>query len=326
MKRVRIFLCFLSALILCLAFFPSTHTVYADGTEVYVGGFPIGISINVGGLLVEDIIGVETEYGLAAVDGLRAGDIIKKINGTSVDSFDDISEKLIDGKVAEIELVRSGNTVTVEVKPIIEQFSQKPRLGIKIRDVIYGVGTVTFVRGDGTFSALGHEISDDLGTDIPFSGGKVHDCRIVGVKKGHKGEAGVLLSSLNTERVRGDVCCNNGFGISGKYNGKFEKTERYRLAERNEVHPGAAKIKTCVTGFSEYFDVEIIKASAQSERKEKGIVIRVTDKRLLDISGGVVRGMSGSPILQDGKIVGAITHVFLNDFTKGYGVYADFLN
>ena len=329
MKKLRRVLCAFFALFLCVAVLP-VHGVYVyaeeDENSVYLGGYPIGISIDVGGLLVESITGVETEYGIAAVEGLKKGDIIKKIDGNKVTSVDEIGDIVKSDELVNIELVRNGVDMSLDVKPIKEAFSQKPRLGIKIKDVIYGVGTVTFVRADGTFAALGHEISAGDGINIPFSGGHIHACKVVGVKRGQKGEAGALLASVSPEKVYGSVSCNNSYGIAGSFGTEFDKGEKVNVAKRSEVHSGNAKIKTCVNGTPEYYDIEIIKASHQPARKEKGLIIRVTDKRLLNITGGVVRGMSGSPILQDGKLVGAVTHVFLNDFTKGFGVYAEFMN
>ena len=298
---------------------------FAEGRKVYVGGFPIGISIDVGGLLVESVTGVETEYGTAYTDGLEKGDVIKKINGTSVAAVDDIKTYITDG-INDLELIRGGETVNIEVKPIIEAFSQKPRLGVKVKDKIYGIGTVSFVGENGSFAALGHEIYDaETGTHIPFSSGKIHGCKVLGVKKGSRGEAGALLGSLVADSDYGDVTCNNNFGIAGKYTGDISGGELMEIADRSDVKPGSAKIRTTVDGAPEYYDIEIIKASSKHGRHEKSLVFRVTDKRLLDKTGGVVRGMSGSPIVQNGKLVGAVTHVFLNDFTKGYGIYADCL-
>lgn len=327
MKKLRRVLCAFFALFICVALLPiGTGYAYADTDgDVYIGGYPIGISIDIDGLLIESVTGVETEYGIAAVEGLRKGDIIKKIDGKAVNDIDDISEIITTADAVKIDLSRNGVDMSLEVKPMIEAFSQKPRLGVKIKDVIYGVGTVTFVRDDGSYAALGHEISAEGGS-IPFDGGHIHACKVVGVKRGAKGEAGALLASISPDKIYGSVCCNNSFGIAGKFETDFIKGEKVALAKRGEVHAGAAKIKTSVNGESQYYDVEIIKASHQSSRKEKGMVIRITDKRLLDLTGGVVRGMSGSPIVQNGKLVGAVTHVFLNDFSKGYGVYSEFMN
>lgn len=322
------------AILLCFNGFCAPAFAENSGEKyVYVGGYPVGISLDVGGLLVESVTGVETEYGIAYVEGLDKGDIITHIGGVSVDDINDISDVLKTDDAVSVKLCRDGQTLEITIKPVAELYTGKPRLGVKIKDKLYGVGTVTFVREDGTFAALGHEIYDsDSGTHIPFAGGHIHACKVIGIKKGEKNErgkkteAGAILASLVPDKVYGDVCCNNSFGIGGKFTSEFDKTEKYPLGTADDVRPGAAKIRTTVGGSPEYFDVEIIKAVKQTQRKEKGIVIRVTDKRLLDATGGIVRGMSGSPVIQDGKLVAAVTHVFLNDFTKGYGVYAEFLN
>lgn len=324
-KRLRICVCILLSFVLC--FFALPTSAYAEGNSVvYIGGFPVGISLDIGGLLIESVTGVETDYGSVPVDGLKQGDIILKIDGQDVRSVGDVQNVLTDA-VADIELIRDGETITVKVKPVMESYSNLPRLGIKIKDKIFGVGTVTFVRPDGTYAALGHEIYDsDTDTHIPFCDGKICACKIMGIKQGKKNEAGAILASLIPDKVFGSVTCNNRFGIAGKYETDIYKGDTIEVAARSEVKPGAAQIRTTVDNVTEYYDIEIIKASRQSGRKEKGLVFRVTDKRLLCLTGGVVRGMSGSPIVQGGKLVGAVTHVFLNDFTKGYGIYADCLN
>lgn len=315
--------------VLCICAMPfgtGERAAFADTERVYIGGFPIGITMNVGGLLIESVNGVETEYGVAYVDGLEKGDIITKVRGTAVQSVNEM-QSLLDGGSVGVELIRDGETLQIEVTPILEAYTQKPRLGVKIKEKIYGIGTVTFVRRNGTYAALGHEIFDsETDTHLPSASGVINACKILGIKQGKKGEAGAILASITVEKVYGDVVCNNSFGIAGKFSAKFDKSELLPLATRDEVKIGKAQIKTAVNGTPEYYDIEIIKASKQPSRKEKGMVLRITDKRLLDSTGGVVRGMSGSPIIQNGKVIGAVTHVFLNDFTKGYGVYADWLN
>ncbi|MCM1367425.1 MAG: hypothetical protein NC184_01245 [Roseburia sp.] len=326
MKKIRLLICVLLTFVMIFAAYPIGAAAEADGESVYIGGFPVGISLDIGGLLIESVTGVETEYGTAYVDGLEQGDIIKKVNGQSVKTVADMQGLLTGGDVT-IELLRDGDTVIADIRPIVEAYTAMPRLGVKIKEKIYGVGTVTFVRADGTYTALGHEIRDsDVDFDIPFAGGNIHACKILGIKRGKKGEAGAILASVIPEKIYGTVTCNNNFGIAGKYSTELHIEDRIDVAERSEVKPGAAKIRTTVNGNAEYFDIEIIKASKQNGKREKGLVFRVTDERLLELTGGVVRGMSGSPIIQNGKLVGAVTHVFLNDFTKGYGVYADCLN
>ncbi len=318
------------AVLTCMAFvsFPSYSQDVAavvGGDRVYVGGFPIGISLDVGGVLVDGVTGVDTEYGNAKVEGFKKGDIIKKINGKDVTSADDVSRALC-GESVNVEFLREGKLRSVDVKPLVEAYSGKHKLGIRIKDKIFGIGTVTFVRADGRYAALGHEIYDsDTDTHIPFCAGKIYGCKILGLKKGSKGEAGALLGSITEGAERGTIECNNRFGIAGEF-GEQPTGEPVEVADRYEVRPGPAVIRTTVDNVPQSFDIEIIKASKRAGRHEKCLVFRVTDKKLLGLTGGVVRGMSGSPILQNGKLVGAVTHVFLNDFTKGYGIYADCLN
>lgn len=316
--------------VLCICAMPfgtaDMRAAYADTERVYIGGFPIGITMNVGGLLIESVNGVETEYGTAYVDGLQRGDIITKVCGERVDSVNEL-QSMLDGERVSVELIRNGETLNIELTPITEVYTGKPRLGVKIKEKIYGIGTVTLVRRDGSYAALGHEIFDsDTDTHLPSADGVINACKILGIKQGKKGEAGAILASILADKVYGTITCNNRFGIAGRYDRKPDNCDLIEVASRDEVRPGSAQIRTTVDGAPEYFDIEIIKAGKQSGKKEKGIIFRVTDKRLLELTGGVVRGMSGSPIVQDGKLVGAVTHVFLNDFTKGYGVYVDCLN
>ncbi len=326
MKKLRLLLCVLLAFAIAFVGVPGHAYADTDDGTVYVGGFQVGISVDIDGLLVESVTGVETEYGIAAVEGIYSGDVIKSVNGSEVDSYDDIADSITVGK-ATLEIVRDGRQLTVEVTPVVELYTGKPKLGIKIKDKIYGVGTVTFVRGNGRFVALGHEICDgESGVRLPFDGGHIHGCKVVGIKRGTKNEAGAFIATVIPDKVLGDVTCNNSFGVAGNYTADFDRSQKLPLGGRDDVKPGAAQVRTTVNGVTDNFDIEIIKATKQSERKEKGIVFRVTDKRLLDATGGIVRGMSGSPIIQDGKVVAGVTHVLLNDSTKGYGVYADFLN
>lgn len=328
MKKIRIavcvFLCFVFSIFLFAP--PVTVSRAEDGERVLIGGFPIGISMSVGGLLVENVTGITTDYGTAYVEGIERGDIIKSINGVEVSSVDDIYNNITESDV-KLKILRGGAENEIIVRPIVEAYSGKPRLGIKIKDKIYGVGTCTFVRSDGSYAALGHEIYDgETGVRLCDCIGTVHACNILGIKKGARGEAGAILASIVTNKQFGTVTVNNNFGISGRFDAEVPYSESIPLASRSEICLGPATIRTSIEKEPEYFDIEIVKAARQSGRKEKGLVFRVTDKRLLSVTGGVVRGMSGSPIIQNGKIVGAVTHVFLNDFTKGYGVYADCLN
>ncbi|MCH5160515.1 MAG: PDZ domain-containing protein [Clostridiales bacterium] len=325
MKKLRLILCLLIAVLLCAAY---PVQAYAETTDeqVYIGGFQVGIALDVGGALVEEVTGVNTEYGVAKVDGIQKGDIITKVNGGQIKSVDDIREYLT-AERAEIELLRSGKNITVTVVPIIEQYTNSPRLGIKIKDKIYGIGTVTYVDKNGGYAALGHEIYD-AETDTHFIGatGKLHACKILGIKKSVKDEAGAILASIVGDSDYGTITCSNNFGIAGKYTAEIPSTDMAYISSKSEIKPGAAQIRTSIDGNPKYYDIEIVKASTKGVRREKSIVFRVTDKELIDKTGGILRGMSGSPILQNGKLVGAVTHVFLNDPTRGYGLAVEHMN
>lgn len=322
LQRLRAIVCIVLVAIMCLAFAP----VPPPTEYVTLGGFPIGISLDVGGLIVDGVTGVETNYGTAYINELRVGDVIRNINGHPVTEIGDITDCLQRDEKAELIIERGGNRHNVTVMPITEVYSNKPRLGIKVKDKIHGIGTVTYVAGDGRFSALGHEIYDvETHTHLGAYGGSVYECKILGIKTGTKNEAGAILASLLQDKKWGSIECNDNFGICGVMQKQFDG-EKIAIATRDKVSPGAAQIRTTVGFKPEYYDIEIIKATKQSSRKEKGLVFKVTDKKLLKQTGGIIRGMSGSPIIQNGKLVGAVTHVFLNDMAKGYGVYAEFLN
>jgi len=195
-----------------------------------------------------------------------------------------------------------------------------------------GVGTLTFYN-DTTkrFGSLGHAITNSTNkSNIEVTSGDIYNCKIVGVKIGYNGVAGELLGtfSLNQDSI-GNVDKNCNFGVYGYMTDSKSITENktpIELGGRVSIKPGKAKILSCIDGENiEEFDIEIIKTNYQKSENEKSMVIRVIDKELLSKTGGIVQGMSGSPIIQNGKLVGAVTHVFLNDASKGFGLYIDWM-
>lgn len=303
---------------------PATQKTY-----VYLGGFPLGFTISCSGVVV---IAISNEN----VINLKEGDIIKKIEGTDISSAAEIS-KLINSegfKSGELELVidRKGTEELAKLTPQIDSVTGKKKLGIWIRDNSAGVGTVTYIRKDNfRFGALGHPVCDiDTGAIMPVSSGNIFKCNIVGYKKGEKGSPGELKGLfLRNGSILGSLDKNNEFGVYGNFHEKYlEKlnTEVVEVARKNEVKSGKAQIRCTIDGSEPaFYDIEIVKTYFQSQKSNKSMFIRVTDKRLLESTGGIVQGMSGSPIIQNGKLVGAVTHVFVSDPTKGYGVYADWM-
>lgn len=301
------------------------QTPVEEKEDVYIGGFPLGFGLNTDGVLVDEIGTVETEAGtVAAQTDLMKGDLIIAVEQTPIRLSEELDAAVENGGGTRLNLtVRRGEqTLNCWVQPLKEALTGKFRLGIWVREQINGIGTVGFVWENRRYVALGHAISVDR-HDLPVSGGSVYGCRIVGVEKGRRGKAGELQGVLNASPI-GTVEENTAFGIYGTLD-RLPDTPKYRLGSRESVTVGKAQLYTTVDDKADFYDIEIIRAMAQNKRSDKSMVIRVTDKRLKEKTGGIVQGMSGSPIVQNDRIIGLVTHVFINDPLKGYGIYADWL-
>ncbi len=308
--------------------FPIKQT---GGREVLLGGFPIGINVKVDGLIVANKCSVVTDKGVVEPLGgcdIVSGDILVAIDGKKVHCQNDIVGILLQsGDEVELTICRQGNFRKVAVKPVVDALNGAKRIGLVLQDGVLGIGTMTFVEPKSKhFASLGHPIKDKYGDNVVASGGEIFGANIMAVKKGQRGRAGELNGSFVGEnRSLGRVNKNNNFGLYGKVNCDMN-LPKVVVAPHEEVKAGKAKIYTTVAGMKpKLYDIEIIKACHQSSKDDKSMVIRVVDKELIDITGGIVQGMSGSPILQNGRLVGAVTHVFVNDPTKGYGLYADWM-
>ena len=333
------FLCLMAvALVSTLNFVADTQSNHdavavssSSNRYFYLGGMAVGLSVKSNGVIVSDLIEVETAFGSVTPNsGLQAGDIIIEINGEKVKTSDDVNNFLKhyneNSKQMEIKVLRGQKEKKLVAYPVIEKYTEYYKLGISLKNYAEGVGTVTYIKPSGEFASLGHPIqSTDGSIIIPCSGGNAFNCRIVGYNKGKKGNPGELRGVFTgTTNPMGDLSDNNRFGVYGRF-GILPSSELVPIASRNEVKRGKAQIITTIKDVPERFDIEIIKTVNQSTPNERGIVFKVTDKRLLAATGGIVQGMSGSPIVQNGKLVGAVTHVFVNDPSRGYGVYMDWM-
>ncbi len=300
--------------------------------EAYVGGVPIGIYIQTDGMIVVSDTIIDTDTGTIIKNkNLKSGDIIKKINGTEIDAVEDIYktiESTTDNTV-NIEIIRDNKIKDIKTE-LIKEKGNKHSLGVWVKDDISGIGTLTFIKKDsGDYGALGHSIMNgNSSTVIPVSTGKIYDCNLIGINKGSKSKPGELKAVFLQKNEKGNISKNTPYGIFGKiidFDNLVDTNRYLKIGGRLSVKPGKAKIVSSVSGIREEYDIEIIKANFQSKSSDKSIVFRVTDERLLNLTGGIVQGMSGSPIIQNDKIVGAVTHVFLSDSSKGYGVYSDWM-
>ena len=302
--------------------------------DVYVGGIPIGVSIlNSGPIVVnqEEVVLEDCVILTEKTQNLKRGDVIFEIDGQKVETIEDV-ENLVNSKNemddVEVKFLRKNK----EMKSIIKAVKAKDgrlKLGLLVKDDISGIGTLTYVNAKtGDFGAVGHAITEDENVAKVLDG-KVYPCNIFDVQKGERNNPGQLKGVfLQNGGEKGSIEKNNKYGVFGKMEdleGIVDQNLLLKLGGRLSVTPGKAKIVSSVSGIREEYDIEIIKANYQSKADDKSLVFRVIDKRLLNITGGIVQGMSGSPIIQNGKLVGAVTHVFTSDPTKGYGVYSDWM-
>lgn len=260
---------------------------------------------------------------------IQEGDIICKVNEKEVTRNEEISYLIREsgGKPMELTLQREDGEHTVTLTPVLSSTDGTYKSGLWIRDSAAGIGTITFLNGDtGTFAGLGHPITDaDTGTILPVESGEVCPVTIHSITKGTAGEPGELDGVFSSNIPLGEILLNNQTGVYGTLTGMdLDGMEPVELGYKQEVEPGPATILCALTDAEpQEYDIEICSVSMAGEDDTKNLVIKVTDPDLLDKTGGIVQGMSGTPILQNGKLVGAVTHVFVNDPTMGYGIFAE---
>ncbi|WP_283608817.1 SpoIVB peptidase [Faecalispora anaeroviscerum] len=294
-------------------------------------GTPFGIKMFTNGVMVVGVADIESAGKMvnpAAVAGVKVGDIITAINGKAVTQNSQVA-KLIEssaGSSVELSVKRGEETLTATLTPILSDVDGSYKGGLWVRDSTAGIGTVTFYDpSSGSFGGLGHGICDvDTNELMPLRSGDVVSVTISGIVKGQKGRAGELRGYFNNDFPVGQLQSNSEAGVYGTLNSSPVSTEAIPLAVKQEVKTGAAQIYTTVDGtVPKAYGIEIESINYQDGTKTKNLVVKVTDPELLSKTGGIVQGMSGSPIVQNGKLVGAVTHVFVNDPTRGYGILAE---
>ena len=282
---------------------------------ILVGGMPIGICGQIDGVLVTSD---------TADRVLQKGDVIKTINGATVQSCDDFARAVAQQGQITVTLIRNGTVLKRNVNSNNE---------FGLRDTTTGVGMLTFINPENHhFSALGHQMADfETGTAVDLCGGEIRSVNTYGIVKTKGKQTGVLQSSVQPNApVQGSITQGTNFGVTGCLTADSEilatTDTTMPVATRYYVHPGKATLRTSLDGKTiEEFDCEILKTRYQKRRRNKSMVIRITDPRLLEATGGIVHGMSGSPIIQDGHLVGVLTHALTHDPAKGYALYIDFI-
>ncbi|MCM3122339.1 MULTISPECIES: SpoIVB peptidase [unclassified Mesobacillus] len=307
--------------------------------KVRPGGQSIGVKLNTVGVLVVGHHQVQADEGRVSpgeLAGIKKGDIITEINGQQIEKMADVGPFVkqagADGKSLDVVIKRENEKIKTQLQPKKDVNENTYKLGLYIRDSAAGIGTMTFYHPQSKkYGALGHVISDmDTKKPIVVEDGQIVRSTVTSIEKGGKGNPGEKLARFSSDReVIGNIRRNSPFGIFGELNkditnGVFDKP--LPIALSHQVKEGPAKILTVVNNDEvNLFDIEIVSTIPQKFPATKGMVIKVTDPELLEKTGGIVQGMSGSPIIQDNKLVGAVTHVFVNDPTSGYGVHIEWM-
>ncbi|WP_435368087.1 SpoIVB peptidase [Neobacillus niacini] len=307
--------------------------------KVTPGGQSIGVKLNTVGVLVVGHHLVNTEDGKKSpgeIAGIKIGDIITEINGNKIEKMTDVAPFVQDsgqsGKALDMVISRESGKFTTKLTPLKDKGENSYKLGLYIRDSAAGIGTMTFVHPQSKkYGALGHVISDmDTKKPIVVEDGQIVRSTVTSIEKGSNGDPGEKLARFSSDReIVGNITKNSPFGIFGVLNKELKNgilDKPLPIALSHQVKEGPAKILTVVNDDRvEEFDIEIVSTIPQKFPATKGMVLKVTDPRLLEKTGGIVQGMSGSPIIQDGKLIGAVTHVFVNDPTSGYGVHIEWM-
>ncbi|MCI9273464.1 MAG: SpoIVB peptidase [Clostridiales bacterium] len=302
-----------------------------EETKVIPCGTPFGVKIFTDGVVVVGIADVKVDNATANPSrqaGLKTGDVILQINGQNVNSNEEVSKCIqnCNGESLMLCVRRENMTFTTELKPVKSSADNHFKAGLWVRDSSAGIGTLTFYNEEQQmFAGLGHGICDvDTGELMPLRDGDIVTATINGVVRGVKGTPGELRGYFNDQRAVGGLLANVNTGVYGTMGTAPIQNEAVVVAMKQQVKTGKAQILTTIDGQTpQYYDIEIESVNYKEHTPTKNMVIRITDPKLLETTGGIVQGMSGSPIIQNGMLVGAVTHVFVNEPERGYGIFAE---
>ena len=313
--------------------FKEVKVTPVDEQEIYVSGSTIGIYMETEGVLVIDTGEIEDQNGEMkepAKNLVRQGDYIVSFNGEKISTKRELINDIagLDGEEVTLEVKREGESVPVSVTPVKDTKGDY-KLGIWVRDDTQGIGTLTYVDQNGRYGALGHGISDiDTAQLLNIRNGALYKAQILAINKGSKGNPGELAGFIRYDdrNILGSIEINSKNGIYGQFYKGAEDgitLKKMPVAYKQDVKTGEASVLCNVDGEVREYQAEIKRIDLNHEDTNKSFVIQITDEKLLEKTGGIVQGLSGSPVLQNGKMVGAITHVFVQDSTSGYGIFIE---
>ena len=328
MRKLKFFFAAFALFLAFSLFWGTGIRASAASDEYYLGGMTAGFSLSAGGAEVIGLSEVSAEDGIhrpAEEVGLKIGDLICAADGIEIKTIDDMNRALArsGGKEIEFTIKRDGEKAEVGILPVKDKKSGNYKIGVLIRDTLTGIGTVTFINKKTlAFGSLGHAVCDENNQSLAISDPKVYLCSVIGITKGKRGKAGELRGLfLNDKTIaKAETVCSTGLYGTFDKSYDFSHSELVEIAPLSEATIGKAVILSTIDGVCpQKYEVCIAKVDADN-KENKNFVIKVTDERLISETGGIVQGMSGSPIVQNGKLIGAVTHVFLNDPTRGYGI------
>ena len=326
----------LSVLVIAFFVMPISYATTANAEQVvYLGGMPIGIGLAEEGLIVTGYVDVITDEGAmcpARGTEILTGDVVVEVNGEPICDASGFAGQL-QASMGEVTLTikRGEKEIKISLTPVTDSLTGLKKVGLTLKNGINGVGTMTFVVPNTLrFGALGHGIIDaDTGKPFICDEGSIYQCRIDGFKKPEKGVAGELVGRfVDRDQPIGRIDICNAYGVYGTVNDDFDNSGMTPIpvGSGKDVKTGSAVIYSTILGEDpKEYKIEIVKTSRQEAPQEKSMLIRVVDPALLEQTGGILQGMSGSPIVQNGKLVGAVTHVLVNESTLGYGLYIDWM-
>lgn len=308
----------------------SVNVSIVDQTCVVPCGTPFGIKLFTDGVVIVGLADIQTSAGSvnpAAQAGMKIGDVITEVDGKNVSSNNEVAKDVenCSGKSMRFCIRRDGTLSTVTLQPVRSEADGLYKAGLWVRDSTAGIGTLTYYDpSTKSFAGLGHGICDsDTGELMPLLSGDIVPVTINGVSKGLKGKPGELRGYFSDDNAVGKLVANVTTGVYG-YLDSTPEGKALKVAMKQDVKTGAVKILTTIDGGKpQYYDAVIERIDYRDQVQSKNLILHITDGKLITQTGGIVQGMSGSPILQNGKLVGAVTHVFVNDPTRGYGVFAE---
>lgn len=309
--------------IILLTLFIIPINTYAYSEYIIASGDNIGIELNASGIVVVGLYKVGDIYP-ASEAGIEVGDIITSINDNEVSTIDDMVNEInkATNDSINIKYLRSNMTKYTNLK--LYKDNEISKTGLYVKDSVSGIGTLTFIDPNTKkFGALGHEITDNnLGQKLEIKSGKIYTSTVTGIEPSRNGIPGEKNARYNSNAILGKVSENTIHGVFGTYEDTIQTSKLYKVATPDIIKKGNAKILTVLENQTvESFDINIIKINSNPNQTTKNLLFEITDQKLLDKTGGIVQGMSGSPIIQDDYIIGAVTHVVVDNPTRGYGIF-----